>query len=34
RMGDEWLNNNLVVYIEKDVFDCINNKLFYNIFNT
>ncbi|KAH9768496.1 TTF-type domain-containing protein [Citrus sinensis] len=26
RMGDEWLNDNLVVYIEKDVFDCIDNE--------
>ena len=24
RMGDQWLNDNLVVYIEKDVFACIN----------
>ncbi|KAH9725570.1 TTF-type domain-containing protein [Citrus sinensis] len=27
RMGDEWLNDNLVVYIEKDVFDCIDNEI-------
>ncbi|KAH9658680.1 TTF-type domain-containing protein [Citrus sinensis] len=27
RMGDEWLNDNLVVYIEKDVFNCINNEI-------
>ena len=26
RMGDEWLNDNLVVYIEIDVFDCIDNE--------
>ncbi|KDO39188.1 hypothetical protein CISIN_1g043976mg [Citrus sinensis] len=26
RMGDEWLNDNLVVYIGKDVFDCIDNE--------
>ena len=26
RMGDEWLNDSLVVYIEKDVFNCINNE--------
>ncbi|KAH9805856.1 TTF-type domain-containing protein [Citrus sinensis] len=27
RMGDDWLNDNLVVYIEKDVFDCIDNEI-------
>ena len=26
-MEDEWLNDNLVVYIEKDVFDCIDNEI-------
>ena len=26
RIGDEWLNDNLIVYIEKDVFDCIDNE--------
>ncbi|KAH9651592.1 hypothetical protein KPL70_026806 [Citrus sinensis] len=26
RMGDQWLNDNLVVYIEKDVFACIDNE--------
>lgn len=25
RMGDKWLNDILVVYIEKDVFDSIDN---------
>ncbi|KAK9180887.1 hypothetical protein WN944_024023 [Citrus x changshan-huyou] len=27
RMGDQWLNDNLVVYIEKDVFACIDNEI-------
>ena len=26
RMGDEWLNDSLVVYIEKDIFSCIDNE--------
>ena len=26
RMGDEWMNNNLIVYIEKDVFNSIDNE--------
>ncbi|XP_028106200.1 uncharacterized protein LOC114305335 [Camellia sinensis] len=25
RMGDEWMNDNLVVYIERDIFDGIDN---------
>ena len=24
--GDEWMNNNLIVYLEKDVFNSIDNK--------
>ncbi|KAL6143494.1 hypothetical protein ACLB2K_054189 [Fragaria x ananassa] len=27
RMGDQWLNNSLIVYIEKDVFACIDNEI-------
>ena len=27
RMGDEWLNDNLVVYIEKEVFNYIDNEI-------
>ncbi|KAL7181344.1 hypothetical protein ACSBR1_040265 [Camellia fascicularis] len=27
RMGDQWLNNCLVTYIEKDVFDSVDNEL-------
>ncbi|KAL7240693.1 hypothetical protein ACSBR2_006360 [Camellia fascicularis] len=27
RMGDQWLNDCLVTYIEKDVFDSVNNEL-------
>ncbi|XP_042472157.1 zinc finger MYM-type protein 1-like [Zingiber officinale] len=26
RMGDEWMNNSLVVYIEKDIFSTIENE--------
>ncbi|XP_016646929.1 PREDICTED: zinc finger MYM-type protein 1-like [Prunus mume] len=26
RMGDQWLNNSLIVYIERDVFACIDNE--------
>ncbi|KAH9657510.1 TTF-type domain-containing protein [Citrus sinensis] len=26
RMSDQWLNDNLLVYIEKDVFACIDNE--------
>jgi hAT family C-terminal dimerisation region len=26
RMGDEWMNDNLVTYIEKDVFRCVTNE--------
>ena len=32
RMGDEWLNDNLVVYIEKEIFDSIDNELILNRF--
>ena len=27
RMGDQWLNDNLIVYIEKDVFVYIDNEI-------
>ena len=27
RMGDEWMTNNLIVYIKKDIFDCIDNDV-------
>ena len=26
RMGDQWMNDHLLVYIEKDIFDTIDNK--------
>ena len=26
RMGDQWMNDHLLVYIEKDIFDTINNE--------
>ena len=32
RMGDEWLNDSLVVYIEKKIFDSIDNELILNRF--
>ena len=32
RMGDEWLNGSLVVYIEKEIFDSIDNELILNRF--
>ncbi|KAI5327257.1 hypothetical protein L3X38_026653 [Prunus dulcis] len=27
RMGDQWLNDSLIVYIERDVFACIDNEI-------
>ena len=27
RMGDEWMNDNLIVYIEKDIFDKVDNEV-------
>ena len=27
RMGDEWMTNNLIVYIKKDIFNCIDNDV-------
>ena len=32
RMGDEWLNDSLVVYIENKIFDSIDNELILNHF--
>jgi hypothetical protein len=29
RMWDKWINGNLVVYIEKDIFNKIDNKINY-----
>ena len=26
RMGDQWMNDHLLVYIEKDIFDTIDNE--------
>ena len=26
QMEDEWINNNLIVYVEKDVFNSIDNE--------
>ena len=26
RTGDEWMNNNLIVYVENDVFNSIDNE--------
>lgn len=25
-MGDEWTNNNLIVYVEKNIFNSIDNE--------
>ena len=27
RMGYQWMTNNLIVYIEKDIFNCIDNDV-------
>ena len=27
RMGDKWMNDSLVVYIKKDIFDNIDNEI-------
>jgi len=27
RMGDKWMNDNLIVYIKKDIFDNIDNEV-------
>ena len=27
RMSDQWMDDNLIVYIEKDIFRSINNKI-------
>jgi len=27
RMGDKWMNDSLIVYIEKDIFDKIDNEI-------
>ena len=32
KMGDEWLNDSLVVYIENEIFDSIDNELILNRF--
>lgn len=34
RMGDEWMNDSLVTYIEKDIFDTIANEKIINDFGT
>ena len=34
RMGDEWMKNSLIVYIEKDIFDCIDNETIMQNFQT
>ena len=25
-MGDEWINNNLIVYVKKDIFNSVDNE--------
>ena len=27
RMGDQWMNDNLLVYIEKDIFNSLDNEV-------
>lgn len=34
QMGDQWMNDNLVVYKEKDIFSNINNKIIMNQLQT
>ncbi|XP_068319650.1 uncharacterized protein [Pyrus communis] len=34
KIGDQWLNDSLVVYIEKDVFSCIGNEAIMEHFQT
>ena len=34
RMGNQWMTNNLIVYIEKDIFDCIDNDVIMQHFQT
>ena len=34
RMGDQWITNNLIVDIEKDIFDCIDNDVIMQCFQT
>ncbi|XP_070660472.1 uncharacterized protein [Malus domestica] len=34
KMGDQWLSDSLVVYIEKDVFSCIGNEAIMEHFQT
>ncbi|CAN6581607.1 unnamed protein product [Malus baccata var. baccata] len=34
KMGDQWLSDSLVVYIEKDVFSCIGNEAIIEHFQT
>ena len=33
RMGDEWMNDFLVTYIERDIFSTINNEVILQIFH-
>ena len=34
RMGDQWIKNNLTVYIKKDIFEYINNDTIIQSFQT
>ena len=34
RIGDQWINENLVVYIEKEIFDKIDDKNFMQCFHS
>jgi hypothetical protein len=26
KIGDQWMNDRLIIYIEKDLFDCVDNE--------
>ena len=26
RIGDQWLNDSLVIYIEREIFECVDNE--------
>ena len=32
RMRNQWLNDNLVIYVENDIFNKTNNELFIQLF--
>ena len=34
RMGDEWINDNLIVYIENDIFDKVDSEVIMQRYQT